>query len=133
MAARNQTQTQGTARTVWWSLVGGIVVWSLHLMIVYPLTSLACERGLFTGTVAGILELNLIQIITTVIAALIVAGLGLLALRAWRRTQVPAGGVQTAKGGSHHLIAFVAMLLNGMFLISILLAFVPIVVLQACG
>ena len=70
---------------LWFSLGAGIIVWVIHLMIVYPLTSLSCEWGWFPSAVGGLSGLQVVQIIVTVIAAIITIVAGFLAFQNQRR------------------------------------------------
>lgn len=133
MSHRTEEYLQQSDRRVWISLVGGIAVWALHLMIVYPLTSLTCRWGWFSSTIAGMAGLHFVQMVVTVIAALLMIILGISAMREWRRNRSDEESMlQETASARRPLMAFVAMVLNGFFLLAILLSFVPIFAIEPC-
>lgn len=117
---------------LWFSLAAGIVAWALHLMIVYPITSLTCEWGWFPSTILGLSGLKFVQLVVTIVAALLVGFALVLALNNWRslRAAVPDDQPEAARVP---FMAYMGVLLNIVFLASILLAIVPILVLEPCG
>jgi hypothetical protein len=112
---------------LWFSLLGGIVVWSLHLMIVYPLTSLNCEWGWFETNTGGLSGLQGIQIVVTVIAA-VITGIG--GLFAWRNRQQLS---QVSDNHRHRFMANMGFGLNILFTSLIVVSLVPILTLPPCG
>lgn len=113
---------------LWFSLGAGVAVWLLHLMIVYPLTSLTCEWGWFPFTVAGLDGLQIIQIIVTIIAAAITIVAGYLGLQNARQLRTTA-----VNADRHYFMAWLALALNILFAALIVIAIVPIVTLPICG
>jgi hypothetical protein len=115
------------------SFIGGTLVAALYLMIVYPLTSLACQWGWFAAPLDN-LGLKIIQLISTVIAIALVAGCGALAFCEWQRAQTEgnheAGETHAAR---NPLLAFVTMNLNGLYLLIMLVSLAPIFVLPGCA
>jgi hypothetical protein len=119
------------------SLVFGIVLWFVHLNVVYALASLACTRGWFSFSVG---PMSGLQVVETIISALTVPLMLLLIYlpwRAWRRfqTEVPRFNphllLDTEKERPA-LVAFVVMLLNSSFLLFVFASFVPMLALSVC-
>lgn len=114
---------------LWFSLGAGIIVWVIHLMIVYPLTSLSCEWGWFPSAVGGLSGLQAVQIAVTVIAAIITGVAGFLAFQNQRRlhTQEP---IETNR---HYFMAQLGLALSIIFTALIVISLIPILSLPACG
>ncbi|GAB4515331.1 MAG: hypothetical protein OHK0046_18630 [Anaerolineae bacterium] len=114
---------------LWFSLAVGTVVWALHLMIVYPLTSLTCRWGWFPFDFAGLSGLQVVQSIATVIAAAITIIAGWLAYRNFQRLDDDQG----MKSDRHVFMAQLGLALNILYTALIVVAFVPILTLPQCG
>lgn len=114
---------------LWFSLAAGVVTWSLHLMIVYPLTSLTCEWGWFPFTAGGLTGLKVVQIVVTVIAAAITVVAGFLAFQNQRRLR----DGETVETNRHFFMARLGFALNILFTALIVFSLIPIVSLPQCG
>ncbi len=114
---------------LWFSLVAGTIVWMLHLMIVYPLTSLTCEWGWFPFMVGALSGLQVIQLVVTVIAAVITIVAGYFAFQSRRR--LGNGGMPDTS--RHRFMAWLGLALNIMFTALIVISVIPILTLPPCG
>jgi hypothetical protein len=134
MTANTQSKQEHPNRLIWLGLVGGTIVWFLHFNIDYPLTSLACRWGWFPWTVAGMPGLKVVQLTVSIVSAVLVASLGWLCLREWRRTGSDEDDEKReTEAVRMSFMAFVVALLNGLYLVIIVLSMVPILTLNACG
>jgi uncharacterized membrane protein len=114
---------------LWFSLLAGTIIWVIHLMIVYPLTSLTCEWGWFPFTVGRFSGLQIVQIVVTVAASLLTVVAGVLAFRN-RQQLMEEGSLETDR---HRFMATLGLALNILFTALILIALIPIISLPACG
>lgn len=120
------------------SLLLGILIWFLHLNVVYGLDSLACKWGWFSATAGGSSGLQLVETIITLIAMLLILVTIYLPWRYWRsfQTEKPAKNphlLHDTEKDRRPLLAFVTTLANSLFLLFVITAFVPIFALSACG
>lgn len=114
---------------LWFSLVTGIVVWVVHLMIVYPLTSLTCEWGWFQYTAGSLTGLQIVQIIVTLVAGGITLIAAVLAFRNRQRLI----NNESLEVNRHRFMAALGLALNIMFTALIVIALIPILSLPQCG
>lgn len=117
------------SRNLWLSLAAGVVVWVIHLFVVYALTSLTCVWGWFPFEVGGLSGLQVVHIVVTIIAALITVMAGFLAFQNKKRLreQIPADT------NRHYFMAQLGVALNLLFTALILLSLIPILSLPACA
>lgn len=120
------------------SLLLGILIWFLHLNVVYGLASLACKWGWFSATAGGISGLQLVETIITLIAMLLMLVTIYLPWRHWRsfQTEKPAKNphlLRDTEKDQRSLLAFIIAMTNSLFLLFVIAAFVPIFALSACG
>jgi hypothetical protein len=133
LVAQLRDKLQNPDARIWVSLIGGTFVWALYLMIVYPLTSLACQWGWFAAPTEGS-GLKMIQTLATLLAAGLVAGSGYVVFSEWQRTRTESNaeaGETTA--ARIPMLAFVTLLLNSLYLLIILVSLLPILMLAVCG
>jgi hypothetical protein len=135
MTTHSEPRVYETVRpsSLWGSLATGVVIWSLHLIISYALVSLACERGLLQANLGAFALARWITIGLTVIAAAAVFYAGLVAYRNWRhlrRTHLANG---EEPGGRFRFMAWLGVLLNGLFLLAIVVALFPLLFLPLCA
>lgn len=117
---------------IWLALVGGTVVWALALMTVYPLTSLACHWG-WLGAPDRASGLKVIQTLVTLVAAGLVSGAGYVAYQEWQGDPTPGGQEDSERKAAYiPMLAFVTLLLNGLYLLIMLVSLAPILVLNVC-
>lgn len=120
-------------RRTWQSLLFGLLVWFLHLNVVYPLTSLACHWGWFPFTIAGIPGLKVIQLLVTVAAALLLILMIIVPWRNWRPFWKDDDALmRQTEADRRPLIGYVTMLLNALFLLFVLASVVPVLTLNPC-
>jgi uncharacterized membrane protein len=120
-------------RQTWQSLLFGMVVWFLHLNLVYSLPSLACHWGWFPFTVAGLSGLKFIQLIATAVAAILLVVMIYVPWRNWRPFwRDDAQLMHQTEADRRPLIAYVTMLLNALSLLFVLASVVPILTLHPC-
>jgi hypothetical protein len=120
------------------ALFFGVIVWFLHLNVVYGLPSLACRWGWFSFTVAGLSGVQFVELLLTILAGVLLVGCIYLSWRDWRRFQTvkPPQNPRMLRETEHDrrpLIAFVTMLLNALFLLYVLGFILPILTLNPCG
>jgi hypothetical protein len=124
-------------RQTWRSLLGGTLTWFLHQNIVYGLASLSCVWGRLSARIGGVSTLQVVETILTIIALLLMLFWIYLPWRDWQRFQSarpkdnPQMLEETEKD-RRPLVAFITMLLNSLYLLFILAAFVPIWTLKPC-
>ncbi len=116
-------------RQLWYSLATGAVVWSLHLIISYMLSSLACERGLFQAVWNGYTLSRWIVIGLTVLSILLVSYAGIVAYRNWQQLRRGNG---SEPAGRFRFMAYAGIVLNGIFLLSILISLIPTLLMPLC-
>jgi NAD/NADP transhydrogenase beta subunit len=114
---------------LWFSLAAGIVVWVVHLMIVYPLTSLTCEWDWFQYTVGSLTGLQIVQIAITLVAGAITF---IAAVLAFRNRQHLMNN-EALEVNRHRFMAALGFALNIMFTALIMIALIPILSLPQCG
>jgi hypothetical protein len=134
MTVQGERQESERARNTWVSMAGGTATWALHLGVVYALTSLACERGWLERPILGLPGLQFVHLVTTLVAAVMVIGFGLLAWRVWQG-DLPQESrlIEATEGERPRFMAMLAFLLNALYLLAIVISFVPILVVPACG
>jgi len=136
MAAGKLTQAeeQKTRR----SLFLGIVIWFLYQNTINTLTSLSCTWNWLRFDVAGLPGLQFVALLIGLAALLGIAFLIYLPWQNWRHFQkkTPARNpamLQETEEDRRPLLAFVAMLMNGFFLLFIIATLVPMLVVHGCG
>jgi hypothetical protein len=128
-----------TLRSLWFGALSGPIVWSLHFLIGYGLTEIACRLGILESQVMGLPVLSIIILLLTLAALLITLFAGVLAYRNWqdlkRASLAPslATGLQRVDQDSGRFMAFGGLLLNGLFSFLILATGLPTLVLSPCG
>ncbi|MCC6455637.1 MAG: hypothetical protein IT328_11875 [Caldilineaceae bacterium] len=133
MMAKMRHKLQTPVARIMLYMIGGTFVWSLYLMIVYPLASLTCQWGWFGASAAGS-GLKIIQTITTLLALALVAAFAFAAFNEWRRTRTDTNGeTGQTKAAVIPLLAFVTLLLNGLYLLIIVVSLLPIAMLPVCA
>ncbi len=114
---------------LWFSLGAGVALWGLHLMIVYPITSLTCEWGWFPFSVGVLSGLQFVQIVVTVIAAAATLLAGYFALQNLQRL----GNGEVPDANRHRFMAYLGITLNILFFMLIVVTLIPIALLPPCG
>lgn len=121
-----------------WSMFLGILIWFLHLNILNSLTAISCKWGWFYFDIAGMPGLQFVEGLITLIAIVPIGVAIYLPWRMWRSFQdkKPIQNPELFKDTEEDrrsLMAFVAMLLNSLFLLFLIGSFVPLIAFKACG
>ncbi len=137
MMEPTEIRDKGQTRRIGLSLLGSAIIWAIHLMIVYPLTSLACRWSIYDWTAGGLTGLKIVQLIATAVALVLVGGLWWNAYHEWTLTKQPDTSEEPEafeeRAERSPFLAFLALLLTSLFFLTIALAIVPILTLEQCG
>lgn len=135
MFAKTETHTYQAVslRQLWGSLATGAVLWSLHLVISYAVTSLSCEQGLFRTTLGGFTLARWLVLGLTLVAAVAVLYAGIVAYRHWQRLRQADRANGGEPAGRFLFMAYAGALLNGIFFLAIIVAAVPTLLLPLCA
>jgi len=138
MATTTPPPTEHDASEIRQSLLLGIIVWFVHLNLVYNLASLACTWSWLAFTIVGISGLQLVETIITLLTMPLMLFLIYRPWRAWRRfqTQAPPANphmLEDTEKDSRSLAACIIMLLNSLLFLFVIAWFVPIFALRSCG
>jgi hypothetical protein len=120
---------QPDPRSLWFSLLGGPIVYSVYFMAVYFLGEVACRVALGGVTLFGLNGISFWTAILTVVAALIAAYGGFTAYRNWQRTRRDE---DQRLEESASLMAFIGMWLSGLFTGIIILTGLPALFWPLC-
>lgn len=117
------TRVQEARRTVhpaalWFALLGGAVGWTVHFLVMYPLTPLACDMG----------SALVLHVATAVAAAFVTAAIA-VSWWLWRRTAAAAGDAVTQRV---RYMAATALILDVAFLAVMLLTWMPVLLQDPC-
>jgi hypothetical protein len=107
---------------LWFGVLGGPLAWTAHLIVCYLLVIPVCQDG-------GILGLHLISLGLTLIAA----ATGIVSWRIWRRSLDTADVGVHGTGGRRSFMAFYGMLSGILFTASIIVAWIPIFLINPCA
>lgn len=119
------------------SLLFGVILWFMHLNVAYGLGSLSCKWSWLSDQVVGVPGLLFVEALLTLAALVLMTYLIYLPWRDWRTYQSqPAtsnpGMLSDTEKDRRPMLAFITMLLNGLFLLFIIGNFVPIIALNPC-
>jgi hypothetical protein len=115
------------------SFVGGTFVWALWLTFVYGVNSLTCEWAWFAESPERT-GLKIAQVVATLIAAASILYFGFVANREWRHLRAEGRSEESESIAARDtMLGFVTLLVNLLYLLIILVSFVPIFVLPACS
>jgi hypothetical protein len=120
---------QQSTRPLWFALLSGPVVYSLHFLLVYFLVEAACRADWLRFELLGLNGISVWVIVLTVIAALVTLYSGLVAWRNWRRIKQQETERLEGYAG---LMSFSGVWLNGIFAGLILLTGLPALWLVVC-
>lgn len=120
----------------WYALLGGGAAWALHLVFAYLLVEIACHSERLAGTILGMGTGHAAGLALTLVAALIAIGaIGV----AWAMAGdgVPIDPVDDPGApevlGRRRFIAYVGVVMNGLFLLAIVLAGLAFLFLNMCS
>lgn len=106
-----------------------MVVWALHLVVVYSLEGLACARGWQLARVAGMSQFNWLLVLVSIPALGLVAW---LMLRGWRDARDPPTEGVSGSARRQRLLAWVTMALAAVAAVAIIFATLPVFMLPPC-
>jgi hypothetical protein len=129
MPAIESSELQAHSRSLWLGVLSGPLIYALHFITVYLLVEVACRVGWLQFQWWGLSGLSIAVLAITVIAALLNAGAGLLAYRAWQGRQERGEGTS---GTYAPLMSLVGIGLNALFTVTILVTGAPALVLLPC-
>lgn len=116
-------------RLLWWGLLGGPTVYSLHFLFVYLLVEVACNAGLLRFQLWGLTGVAFGIAVATVVAFLTTAYGTLVAYGNWRYF---SNGQEERHEGYQEFMSLVGIWLNGLFAALILLTGFPALLLPVC-
>ncbi len=128
--AFSQDEMRRGNRSLWFSLLAGPVVYSLHFMLVYFVVEAACRTDLLRFSFWGLNGIALMVVTLTLLAALINGLAGGLAYRNWHARKESEDGT---RGSYAPFMALVGVSLNALFTVTILVTGLPAFVLQPCA
>lgn len=113
-------------------IVGGPLVWTVHFLLVYVFTAVACAFRFADLTFLGTSIVNSLMVIATLLAVAVIGWLGWLAWGRYRR----AGGPERTDDpllSRHQFFSLVALLLCVLSAIGVVYEGIPLLMLPACG
>jgi hypothetical protein len=121
---------------LWFGLFAAPVVWSLQMLVLYPVVTHGCFPRDHPLSLPGS-STDPIVLLVSIAALVVAAAAGLVALRSWRvaREEHSPGEVhllETGEGRSRFM-ALGGMLLSGLFFFGIVLNGLPFLLLGPCG
>jgi len=127
-------KTTSSSTRIFASLLGGTLVWALYFMGVYALNSLACVWNWFPEPSGGAGPgLKVFQLSATIIALGLIALCAFVAFREWRDGRAKNEHEEDEGIAARNpMLAFVTLLLNALYLLIILVWFMPVMVLPVC-
>jgi hypothetical protein len=124
-----QSNPSHSNRSLWFGLVGGPIVYSLHFLAVYLLAETACQADLLRYRILGLEAISFWVVVLTIVAAAITGYSTFLAYGNWRRGR---GRDRNGASGYRPFMAFVGLWLSGLFTVTILLTGLPALFLVLC-
>jgi hypothetical protein len=131
-----------------YSLLAGPVAWFIHFVLVWSVAEFGCRINFVNLELVSPANIRTFVVVTTLIALVAVAIAGLLAYRSWgatpghRTSAVDAASTAEYTEYNRHsgwafedryqFLAIVAMLLNGLFVVSIIATAMPAFFLDVC-
>jgi hypothetical protein len=122
---------------LWFGLFAAPAVWSVQLLVLYPLVAHSCFPREHPLAMPVIRSLSTATGLVTAVALAVALLAGLVALRSWRAAQPERESpelhlLETGEGRSRFM-AFGGVVLSGLFLFGILMNAVPLLLLGPCG
>lgn len=120
---------------LWFGMGAGPILWAVHLMVVYFLTSLRCQWQLLNVRIFGISGLVLAQAAITLIFTGIIVYAGLLSYRNWQRVGDGFNEELSPmewKQGRVRFMALSGVLLSALFSVLTLVPLYPILTVRPC-
>ena len=127
--ATTQQESREGWPSLWFGMLTGPIVYSLHFIVVYLLVETACKADLLQFTVLGINGVSFSVALLTLVAAGFTGYSTFVAYRDWRQTH-------PARAGRHEgyasLMALAGLWLSGFFTVVIVLTGLPALFLVVC-
>lgn len=118
-------ETRSFTRAILWVL-SGLIVWSVHFLIVYPFNALACARGFATARVFDVDVVPFTILCVTIAALVLIAAVLSLSAREGMRTANEAD----APG---RFLQRLALGIGALSAVAIILETVPVMMIPPCG
>jgi hypothetical protein len=125
--------------SLWFGVLAGPIVWSLHFLAGYGLSEVACRLRLLESPVMGLTALSLIILFLTFGALIITLYAGFIAYRNWHsanREGLPSSNAAEPRRldrDSGQFMALSGLILSALFSFLILATGLPVLVLRPCG
>lgn len=131
---RRESTTAGSSqREIWFAVLGGMSAWAVHFWAGFALVEIACRTTFPAFSALGLSGLELLlAAVTLVFGGITVAA----AVVAWRVRERAGAVADPDSDGPHALAAFMGwtgLYLSGFFLVAIVLAVIPALVLRGCA
>lgn len=110
-----------TGALTWFALLGAAVAWMLHLSLTYPLTAFYCDNG-------AAYALFVISGVTGLAAV----AAGVAGWWGYRRLPEEEREGLSRESSRRGFMLYLGILLSGLFLLAIILATIPMLVLDPC-
>jgi hypothetical protein len=107
-------------------LIAPLIVWTLHLGVIYGGTALACARGFAGDPVLGLPILSFGIGLATVIA---VAAVGYLMLRAYLTPSTMRSGDRATRG----FVRWITLAVGALSMVAVIWEAVPVLIVPACA
>jgi hypothetical protein len=109
---------------LWTGVLGGPVVWAIHLQAGYAISRFSCTRE----------HLGLLHHAVTLLMLIAAVACTLLALREWKRLSGPSESHEDEAGplGRSQFLAGLGILTSGLFSLVIVAGWVPVFFLSPC-
>jgi hypothetical protein len=114
---------------LWYGLLGGPVIYSLHFLAVYWIAEVACQADLLRYQVWGVEAISFWVLLLTVVGAALTGYGALLAYGNWRRTR---DNEAQNLPSYPPFMAFIGLWLSAGFTVTILLTGLPALFLVLC-
>jgi hypothetical protein len=120
----------------WFAFLGGAAAWVLHLVVVYAIVEISCGSTRLATTVLGIPARDVFGFAATLVAALTALAAAFVAFGTFPRG-VQADPVDDTGApeplGRQRFMAYVGIVMNGLFLIAILGGGLPFLYFRTCA
>jgi hypothetical protein len=114
--------SQPGAFKLWFGFLGSAAAWAVHAALGYPLVPLVCSTGL-------VILLYLLSILTAVVAA----AAGVVSWRSWKAAGGGSAGNLIGSDTRVGFMAFTGVLASGFFVLAIIMATVPMILIDPCS
>jgi hypothetical protein len=114
-------------RNLWRVFLAGPIIYSIYFIVVWVLSEFGCIAGIGQFDLWGMNPIRLGVVLLTLVAALIIALVGLSTFRRWHRVN------EDPEEDDPLFMLLVGAWLNGFFVVITLLSAVPLVLRSVCG